>query len=543
MPTVTVNWNSITHTVPDRFAFNDVPNFNYFDYATQAWRDMAYGMGAEGYRLIGHVYDQGTPGSPSAQFSHRLNAVKYLIDRAADEGRTVAIGYGCVSGPATLPSHADPRSAGDLQTSGTRSPSNGVAWLNHLKNVLGITVEWMEFNNEPGTQVNSNPPWWSSPVTGYTDLAQAGNDWAAVHMRQFFDPIIANPALHGTTRLNAGGGAGNYDGTYARHMHGVGLISSTLLTDSNINHFDGFSEHAGYGSYRSTSTQDMRQSTLNNNTLDTAALPGAGHSPYNAWRAGYLRIRNRLNFYGGSSKTIDDTEWQPDGGWVMPWAKNWMGGLKQTVEYIQAFNLCEQLKLKSRTIMDLSRDPGGTSSYVGSLINGTGVGTGYQYTVRANNLRQQVHPYSRRYKRQVSAVISGNTATPGGALSNPSQSVWCAAGIDEDGNGGMLMCNINLTSTQAITVNMSPSAIADSIVVRMPQSAAIGVALATSTLSGTSSLSLTLAAGEVVFIEVPVGSTGPAPPTNIGVWSAAAGWTAGTIGGTSRSRRRKLLGA
>ena len=64
--TATINWGVVTHSVPPRFAFVDVEQYNYDAYPNQSMRDMMYGLGAEGYRIIAHLIETGTPSSPAA---------------------------------------------------------------------------------------------------------------------------------------------------------------------------------------------------------------------------------------------------------------------------------------------------------------------------------------------------------------------------------------------------------------------------------------------------------------------------------------------
>lgn len=180
-----------------------------------------------------------------------------------------------------------------------------------------------------------------------------------------------------------------------------------------------------------------------------------------------------------------------------------MAGVMQTLQYILAFNYANQLKLKSKTLMAASIDDRGNVTYVGGLILGTSGANGpYQYSVRAYNLIQQVHPYSRKYKQQVQTTINENPLTPSGTLANPQKAIHCAAGKDNNNNGGMLLANIDLTNSRTITISLSsvPSSITRT---RLLQTDVNGTPLGTSSISAASQFSITLEPGEVTFLELP----------------------------------------
>lgn len=501
---VAINWMTTGQVIPAHFAFVDIENYDNEVLPNTTLRDKIFGLGAEGHRIIAHITDPGTVASPQTAWMNRLNAIKDQHDRAIAAGRTIGVGFGAFSGPPGAPSsHADPRGAGEVASSGSRSPLEAKNWLDYMKNTLGLNVEWMEVFNEPGTQGDA---WYDANVAGYAagDLATPSGDWCAVHARQFFDPIIAAPALHAGTRLCLGSQPGPYDGEMLKHMVGVGYISSSLLTDSSLLHADSWSDHTGYGSgaIRNTTDGPHRQSLLNA-TCDPTW--NDGNTLKAGWRGTLLRARQLLDSNGGSTKTIDDTEWQPDGNWTMPYAMNWMRGIMQSVQFIQAFNLIDVLKLRSKTVMSAVLDDHVSPAYGGGLILGTETGgTGVSaltYTVAAANLSQQIFPYSRKYKQQVQSIISANPATPGGSLTNPVSSIYCAAGIDGAGKGGILVCNIDLTNQQVVTFNLSQAPTQAIQRTRMLQTDVNGTPLAVSSLPSNNTFSVTLEPGEVSLLE------------------------------------------
>lgn len=53
--------------MPNHFAFVDVEAYINSEYNFQGMRDMMFGLGAEGYRVIAHLVETGTPSSQNSQ--------------------------------------------------------------------------------------------------------------------------------------------------------------------------------------------------------------------------------------------------------------------------------------------------------------------------------------------------------------------------------------------------------------------------------------------------------------------------------------------
>jgi hypothetical protein len=559
--------SQVSYTLPDGFLGISRGLYNIEDVGNPSYMALVNGLDPGFWRMAFWVNDLGTPSAPSWGMSTYQSFAAQTF--AAHRPQYL---LGLASAPAARPSTLSPMGASNYTGSGSTdpasvpmSPANNGAWIDWWTKTAnggsGYTLAGYEPYNEPATAgqpcttSNSMPDtyWYAGlPPDGYTDTSGTciwpdptgtAADWADVHHRQYQAAVKASqPSLMVCGGAAATSSGINGDGDVQQFIDGTSM-TGWPWPSNNVPYMDCFSWHA-YGQFGGTANAS-NQGTLNQIFYPTYTA-GTYQSGYQA--AG-TRYRADLDAKAGQNVATAMTEWEPVT--TMTNAALSPGALGDVAIAIVSANNQNAWKLRRFVLMDVNSDDHTAWDGTGSpSVQGDGIilrkwGTAndllYQGSVRYWTLRNMLIPFLRSYVAAVRVTPTTNPGpTPSAGLSNSVPGIQLYAGKDAAGNLGILVENINLTTSTDVTFSLGQTPAGPISLTRLPIDQPVNTPLPTTSVTvGSSSFTQTIGAGEADMLEIPLAAqtSKPASPTNLTLTQqgrrVALSWTASSTPGVT----------
>lgn len=489
MATVAVNTGTVNHTLPDKFwGFNFSVGFNVGDFNQAQYKTFIQEIAPEVWRM--HDFRR----SNGALYSG-FNTAKTFIQNVFP---SAAIVLNPDSGPDALPSTTNACSTTNLATNGTgRSPSDHAALLGAWLDA-GINVRLYEFDNEPWGHCTSSSPFWYGG-TGANPDGYKCESWVSIHQRNFYSALSSAISSRGASTKVAGhvfATSEGYGYSWTQSFIDAdaiqGACSSPYVgSGHNLPYFDEYVFHA-------YAVGADNQAKLNSLLTDqTASPPTNGTSLFSKLKD----TRTRLNNAGGSGKSMSfDEAGLNDTGTA--------AGLEDALYAIIAARYQATYNISSFCLH--SANTGSTTSPQFPIFTTTDH-VNYTRTVRSYQLRDITSPYIRTYKRTCVPTITGSGSTSG---TYPVQRIQAVAGLNAAGTKlGVLLCNVDLTNAESVTIDLGSTVPSGSAVVTfMLTSTGVGAMPTTTVAPSGNTFTRSIAAGSVQFFEIPLPAGDTTPP-------------------------------
>ena len=479
-------------------------------------------MQPEIYRVNPWKDDIGTPSNPSIQTEcpggHRIDCWRSMLTalraQALPSGQQTKFYWEPHSAPAApLPTTLSPCDASNIN-SGDFSPANHLAWLNDWINRYGKSaILAVSAVNEPDNNLGDRSPSWYSPTAlGSQTAYSMSNDWWTVHNVDYYNALKVAGVPYVSNNY-AGVGANDYNYNDITNFLKGTAQTCTDTRGPNTGKFDTFGAHI-YGG----PTND-----------DQSRLNAIFYTPYSQGKsnfvAGFTNYRNLLNQNGMSSNPMANTEignYTDASGSQDFSGSNSDSALADLSDAIAAVNNRKAWNLQFIIYWSPNQDDhtcgGGNRDSMIYACNGTFYGG-----VRYQNFKSILGRYIDTYKQQVSESVSGSPLTPTGGANNAIQAIQTVAGLNSDGSKlGVVVENLDLTNSQAVTINLGKTASGNITGYKMPHSqpndgtplpaiAAFGSGASTVTFGANGAP--TLGPGDAVLLEIPISATSTPAPT------------------------------
>jgi hypothetical protein len=499
--TITLDGNSVKHTIPDKYAGLGGSSFRAAnDFPVSGYRTALQNIAPEVLRWSAWK-PVGTVASP-------------ISDQAAMKALAVFLGSDVAHsmGPGSARPNASPSTKATNDTTNVHADGEGSSpadvsahyldWIN-----AGIDVRWVEPFNEPANSAapytNGGGPWFGTTPSGgatQTDINKS-ESWSYMAHRLYRNKIRADAIAAGKPVPKFAGGVIADTQPYAQNW-AKSFVSGAMIDgatwpwpDANYPYFDLYAFHA----YGGGSTD---QGLLNSINFDPATFAGANESV--AHRSFLRNMRAYMDAAGQPSKQLCWNE----------------GGIDRFTAFAGLFDVINAiLGFHSMSIFNIAYFAGW--SYNVSPTNSAGIwalmSSAYVVNTRGRFNRDFIFYYSRNYKRQLisgtTGVVTTDVTPSSGANLGSNNSVPrlnLCAGLNAAGDKiGMLIANGDLTNSGSLTVNLANLTVTGNVVGKkaLQSEAGTGATLLpaiTPFAVGGNSFGITIEAGAVYLLEIPI---------------------------------------
>jgi uncharacterized repeat protein (TIGR02059 family) len=501
--TITVDPDTVTHTLPDAFYGWNFAAFFHSDATVASWQSAMNSIAPEIMRahMWGYPYDY-------AGHTNCRNGFAALNPQPKVSLQGDAF-------PASVPATLSPVDTGNRPSASNKSPS-GVDDLLQGYLDAGLDVQWYEPYNEPTNCVSdaspaTNKSWYAS-WTGYGNgqtaqqIRRHSESWAIVHARHWTIAVDAKVDSLGRSikRLWHSWGSSGNDSFNENSM--IQTIDGTPLpngqtnpnsTDSNLAYFDVLNIHAYPGGSGST-----EQGRVNSYAYPTYTQSKG--SIYGTW----LKARAVLDARD-STKMIAFNE-----GPSLPDDRA-VGSFEDVLLALLACVYQSKFKIDHAVFHSANRGIVGDEGH--SIFDPSVTPSSSTLNTRGRVHRDLISPFIRLYKRQLiggasasnpPSEIAGSGSTPASSQDNSVPRIWSAAGLNEAGDTiGFLLANLDKTNNESVTLEFGATATGDATYAQLDRSTAgqnTTPPTGTFPTDGNTSHTFTLAAGDAYLIQVPV---------------------------------------
>lgn len=504
MATVTVNPNSVKHTLPAVYYGWNHAAFFHQDTIAASWQAAMNTIAPEIMRAHnwGYAYSYAGHANMRTGFKALTPDPKVMLQGDAF--------------PAAVPATLSPVDTSNRATAFDKSPS-GVDDLLQAYLDAGLDVDWYEPYNEPTNCISDASPArgnsWYASWTGYgngdtaQEIRRHAETWAIVHARQWVIAIDAKAAALGISikRIWHSWGSSANDSfnetSMERTIDGTPLPNGQTnpnSSDSNLPYFDVLNIHAYPGGI-STGGDQARV-----NSYMYPSYTASKGSIYGTW----LKAREVLDARD-STKKIGFNE-----GPSLP--DNTAIGSFEDVQ-LAILACIYQAKFKMDFAVFHSSNRGIVGDEGHSIFNPSVTPSTATLNTRGRVHRDLISPFMRLYKQQLiggasaanpPAEITGSGDTPATVAANAVKRIWCAAGKNQSGDKiAFLLANLDKTNSESVTLQFGAVSNGNATYTQLDASVA-GLSwtplTGTMATNGNSSHTFTIAAGDAYLIQVPI---------------------------------------
>ena len=486
MATITINRSSPVGTLSDRIFGTYVSKYFHQDYAVSSFQALCAAVGFEHIRA-NNDFD-------ASDYAGVADCKAFLTAVAPPD---VLLEIGAPV-PATIPSgNSDPTVQADVHA-GVYSPASWVAvyedWV-----AAGINVTAVEVGNEPNfLGVTSS----RLPSPGYIPPTQPNVAWAIdyynTHLNLYSTAIRASAAGLGRSVDIVGCVASNLHAPDS-YSHTKAFVDQTLETGigtpvDNSLYCDVISAHTyGYSKTGGNGIQGKMCSFFYDSGDPTDSTKNM-----NLQATRYLRPLMDAN--GFSAAPISDNE----------------VSLSDTTNPLTYVSASGDVAV-TVAVCELVADGVDIENIAWTAFNRGGASTEQNFfsgaaTVTAANhryycLRDLVGPFLKGYKQLVSTTVTGSGSTSGTTPDPATTRIHAAAGMNTAGDKlGVLVCNIDLTNSETVTISHGFTPAGQVTGVYLPQNASIGALPAVTPFTASTSFTQSVAPGEAYLFLIPTSS-------------------------------------